>query len=66
MKGRTIKKVFLLMLLLVSSVAVKGKGEVEIIGKDMDSIYTAGNYPLPSLTRTGSTVCVVVVEGWGG
>lgn len=37
MKGRTIKKVFLLVLLLVSSVAVEGKEDVEIIGRDMDS-----------------------------
>ena len=37
MKRRTIKKVFLLVLLLVSSVAVEGKEDVEIIGRDMDS-----------------------------
>ena len=32
MKGRTIKKVFLLALLLVSSVAVEGKEDVEPVG----------------------------------
>ena len=44
MKGRTIKKVFLLVLLLVSSVAVEGKEDVEIIGRDMDSTGLVSSY----------------------
>ena len=44
MKRRTIKKVFLLVLLLVSSVAVEGKEDVEIIGRDMDSTGLVSSY----------------------
>ena len=44
MKGRTVKKVFLLVLLLVSSVAVEGKEDVEIIGRDMDSTGLVSSY----------------------
>lgn len=43
MKGRTIKSI-LLVLLLVSSVAVEGKEDVEIIGRDMDSTGLVSSY----------------------
>lgn len=53
MKGRTIKKVFLLVLLLVSSVVVEGKEDVEIIGKDMDSSGLASSYTVHDFYISG-------------